>query len=225
MAIEYTKERLILCEGSSDKTFFCELIRERGLPDFQVQFPHGANETTGGVNKFHRFLEGTALNEEFLNKVRGVLVVADNDDNPGGQFYQVTTQIMDAGYGVPRRELLFVRSHPPLPPIAVMMLPLNQQLGNLETVVKQAALNKWPDLAAPLEAYIDEAPASGWAQGKQDKMRVQCILAATCEANPYVTISTLYRENVRYHIPLSDPCFDPIAQALTNFDAMVAAAT
>ncbi|MCA1635306.1 MAG: hypothetical protein LC802_16850 [Acidobacteria bacterium] len=177
MPIEYTKERLILCEGSSDKTFFTELIRARELPDYQVQFPHGANETTGGVSKFRRFLEAAALNEDFINTVRGILVVADNDDNPGGQFYQVTTQILDAGYGVPSGELQFARSRPPLPPVAVMMLPLGRGRGNLESVVKLAALAKWPTLATPLEDFFNSTPASGWTQGKQDKMRIQCILS------------------------------------------------
>ena len=221
MGIDFRKERLILCEGSMDKTFFCELVRVRGLPDFQVLFPHGANETTGGIDKFHRALFGYAANEEFRAKVRGVLVVADNDSDPATQFARVSGQVAQAGFGRPANELQFALSPDPLPPIAIMMLPLGQQAGNLETVCKQSAFNKWPQLEVPLAEYLAAAPAANWSEGKQDKMRIQCVVAATCEANPYATMATLYQERDDYHIPLDAQCFDDIAQVLRDFDANV----
>jgi len=205
-----------------DKTFFSELIRARRLPAFQAHFPHEANETTGGIDKFGQFLLGN-INEQFLRTVRGVLVIADNDTDPAANFDSVRNQIGDAGYGVPDRQLEFVVSPDPLPPIAVMMLPLNNLPGNLESVIKPAALEKWPALEGPLNAYFAASPANGWAVGKQDKMKIQCVIAATCEANPYCTVSTLYRENEQYHIPLDSPHFDDIARVLAEFDALLVA--
>lgn len=220
--ISFDKERLLLCEGSMDKTFFEELIAARGLPEFQVQFPLGALDSTGGISKFGHFLKGN-INEQFLKIVRGVLVVADNDDNPAGNFALVRQQIRDAGYGEPMRELEFVPSPQPLPPIAIMMLPLNGQKGNLESVIKPAAFEKWPDLEQPVNAYCAASPANDWSVGKQDKMKLQSIIAATCEANPYCTVSTLYRENAQYHIPLGSPLFADVAQVLSDFDTLLAA--
>lgn len=205
-----------------DKTFFEEMIAKRGLPEFQVQYPLGVMDSTGGITKFGRFLLGN-INELFLKTVRGVLVVADNDTDPAGNLALVQQQIRDAGYGEPVRELEFVASPEPLPPIAIMMLPLNGQPGNLESVIKPAAFEKWPQLEQPVNAYCAASPANGWSVGKQDKMKLQSILAATCETNPYCTVSTLYRENEQYHIPLDSPRFADVAQVLADFDALLAA--
>jgi hypothetical protein len=225
LAITFTKERLILCEGSSDKTFFCELIKQRGLPEFQIQFPHEANETTGGIDKFGKFLLGN-INEDFLRIVKGVLVVADNDDDHQTQFNRVRDQLRFAGYGVPDRVLKFVKSPNSLPPIAIMMLPLGGIPGNLETVFMQAALNKWGNLQQPLADYLRGTPVEldNWSIGKKDKARIQCILAATCQQNPYSTIATLYRNSAQYCVPLDVPCLNDIAQELANFDSLLQAA-
>jgi hypothetical protein len=37
--------------------------------------------------------------------------------------------------------------------------------------------------------------------------------------NPYCTISTLYRENEQYHIPLNHSCFDGIVDFLRDYDS------
>ena len=220
MAITHTEERFILCEGMSDKVFFCELINNRGLQGFQIGFPYGANETTGGITMFERFLSTGDVNPSF-NVVKSILVVADNDNNPANNFAQVTQQIANAGYGVPQNELEFVTSPNSLPSIAVMMLPLNQQIGNLETVCKISAYDKWSDLVPSLNTYFNASDAPNWTVGHQDKMLLQCLLAATCKPNPYCTISSLYRENAQYHIPLNHPCFDDIAQFLTDWDTLL----
>jgi len=221
--VEFTKPRLILCEGTSDKTFFCELIRAKGLPDFQVHFPYGVKERTGGITKYARFLNGAKV-LDFQKVVRGVLLVADRDTDSAAQLDVVREQLREEGFGVPRRELEYVRSPNGLPAVAVMMLPLNGPVGNLETELRPLALAHWNHLENPLDAYFQASDATRWDLGNQDKMKIQCLIAATCEPNPYGSLSTLYMENARYHLPLNSPLLDHIAQVLIDFDANVLAA-
>lgn len=223
VGIQFTKERLILCEGTTDKAFFCQLIQAKRLPDFQVQFPYGATETSGGVSLYGRFLKG-AKSVEFEKTVTGILIVADRDDDSDRQFNLVTSQLRDQGFGVPARELQFASSPNGLPPVAIMMLPLNALVGNLETVLVPVALAHWNNLAPRLEDYFRASEAPGWQQGKQDKMKIQCLIAATCEPNPYGSLSTIYTEDARFHLPLDSPLLDDVARVLRNFDASVLAA-
>jgi hypothetical protein len=217
LAIEFNTNKLILCEGSSDKAFFNELIRVRNVPDIQVHFPLGADEKTGGIDKFGRFLNAI-IAEPTFNTLSSILIVADNDSNHANNFLRVINQIRDAGYGVPNNELQFFISPNSLPSIAVMMLPLNQRLGSLESVCLESALSHWNTLNQPLETYFNASQAPNWSIGHQDKMKIQCLIAATCETNPYATISTLFRENQRYHFPLTHTCFDGIANFLLDWD-------
>lgn len=218
--IDLTSERLILCEGSTDKTFFLELIQARGLQDFNVNFPAGVNDNTGGIHKFERFLKGITVFPTF-NILKGILVVADNDNSPIDNFNLVKNQIIDAGYGTVNNELEFVTSPNNYPPIAIMMLPLNQQIGTLETVCKVSAYTKWNNLIPTLTNYFNASDALNWDVGHQDKMLIQCLIAATCEPNPNATIATLYREQPQFHLPLNHACFDDIAQFLTDWDNLL----
>lgn len=222
-SIKFEKPRLILCEGTTDKAFFCELIRAKNLPDFQVNFPYGNTETSGGISNFGRFLKGAKL-LGFETTVQAILLVADRDDDSDGQFEVVQNQLRDEGFGVPRRELQYVKSPDGLPTIAIMMLPLDMPEGNLETVLRPVALDHWNALAGPLDDYFRASEAPRWHIGRQDKMKIQCLIAATCEPNPYGSISTIYTENPRYHLPLNSPHLDAVAQVLIDFDANALAA-
>jgi hypothetical protein len=88
---EYARPWLILCEGESDKRFLQGLIDVRGLPqEFQVEHP-GIEGDSGGRSKFGAFLRGISTSESFIENVRAVLVVSDNDDVPADSFREVTT--------------------------------------------------------------------------------------------------------------------------------------
>jgi len=150
--------------------------------------------------------------------VKSVLIVSDNDNAPPESFAKIQNQLRDAGYGVPDDELVFVTSPNDAPSVAIMMLPLEQQPGNLETVCLPAIEAKWNTLIEPLNQFTTAAPANGWSVGQKAKMRVQCLLAATCEPNPYVTLGGIYSEHNSYHPPLDNSAFDAIAAFLAAWD-------
>lgn len=218
MGQEITKEWLILCEGKADKAFFRELIKKRGLPDFDVWFPLRKNDDSGGWTKFGYWLNEIKTNEGFIRNTKAILVVADNDDDPATRFTEIQAQIRDGiGYGVPKTPLQATTSAGDLPQIVIMMVPLDGNPGNLETILIPAAYSKWPDLQTPLDEYLGQSPAREWEDRKKAKMRMQCILAATCKQDPNTPVSLLWTRPEDYHIPVECTCFDEIAAVLRNF--------
>jgi len=223
LPIEFTKEWLIVCEGGADKAFFQELIQKRSLPDFQVQYPLRKGDVTGGWTKYAHFLNDIKTNEGFIRNVKAILVTADNDDDPPTRFSEIQEQIRRAGgYGVPDAELQVARSAGTLPDIVIMMLPLNGTPGTIESCLLPSALSKWPELESPLEEYLRCSPANDWEDRKKAKMKMQCVLAATCRQDPNTSISLLWGRPEDYHIPVDHTCFDGIANILQDFGNIIA---
>src|SRR5262245_61875738 len=126
----FDKPWLIVCEGGSDKAFLLELIRAHGLPEFNVYFPHRLNDDTGGWTKFGRFLKNIQVQEDFRKNTRAILVMADNDDDPARRFAEIQDQVSIGGFNVPAAELACAKT-PGLPPIVILMVPLNRAPGTL----------------------------------------------------------------------------------------------
>jgi hypothetical protein len=121
---------LIVCEGQSDEAFFRHLIQKRNLPQFKVVYP--MHQQDGGWRGFAPRLRALKTEPGF-DELRGILVAADNDDNPTSSFRNVCDQLRAAGYPVPERPLQAIRA-PEYPALAVMMLPWADQGGKLESL-------------------------------------------------------------------------------------------
>ncbi len=216
--IRYTKPFLILCEGSDDKGFFTDIIRNLGLEHFfQVQFPLLKFDDSGGKSKFGRFLGDAKTQEEFSKKVEAVLVVGDKDDNSADSFNDIKTQIREAELPVPEHVLTLTPAGP-RPRIAIMMLPLDSDRGNLESVLLEAAYSKWPDIKVPLDVFVADSPARVWPYHKQSKGRIRCITATACEQDPSASLfHTWTRFGGTCSIPLDHESFDGIREFLRNF--------
>jgi hypothetical protein len=106
------------------------------------------------------------------------------------------------------------------PPLVVLMIPEGDP-GNLETLCVDAALDKWPAILAPLATFVGATPPTGWLIGKQDKMKLQTILAATCEDRPESGFVGHWYEREQFHIPLDHYAFDDIEKFLRGFRKLV----
>jgi hypothetical protein len=226
MGITITKARVIVCEGEGDKAFFSHLIEERGLPEFDIFHPADAPGAAGGVSGFGDFL--TAMSVPLSVKaVSGILIVADNDVNPGESFTGVQQQIhssagsMQGGsaYGIPAAPLQVAQSVG-LPPVVIMMLPWLDTPGNLETICLDAVYSSNPDLRECLDDYCTCSGTSGWDVSKLSKMRLECVIAALCRSKPATALRYAWSRSETI-IPLAENCFNPIANFLHGFDALV----
>jgi hypothetical protein len=176
---------LVLCEGEGDKRFFDRLIEFRGIPnEFQVRFPDRAGDPTGGRAKFGKWLDTQYVSsEDFRRNIKAVLIVSDNDQAPADSLQEVLRALREAkGYAAPTAERTVARKSG-YPSLVILMIP-DRRPGNLETMCVQAALNKWPAIKDPLDAFVSATPPNGWHIGKQSKMRLQALIAATCEERP-----------------------------------------
>jgi hypothetical protein len=217
--LKFTHERVILCEGSSDKAVLSKLIEIRSLSGIQVYFPHGANDETGGMSKFGQSLLGNTVANTNFGVVTSVLLIADKDDDSARNFSDIQSQLSQNGFGVPDKELTFVKSPGKLPMVGVMMIPIDDTVGNLETLCMPAIDEQYSALVPTFNDYYSASNAVNWSkQGNKAKMKIQCLLAASIEKNPYSTLSTLFTRNKEFHFSLNHECFDSIAKFLEEWD-------
>lgn len=206
----------ILCEGQGDQAFFRHLIRERPLPEFQIDFPKKEG-APAGKDAFGQYLTALRAGRGF-EKLSGILVVSDNDDDPEGSFAQVRQQIRSAGkYAVPNKPLETAKADG-VPAIVVLMLPWPEMPGNLETLCLPSAYDKWPEIRACLDAYCRCAGTDNWGPRRQSQMRMRCLLSATCASDPNTGLPYAWSRSETL-IPLNHSCFDQVANFLRDFNA------
>jgi len=212
MAIEITKPRVIVCEGEGDVAFFTHLIRKRDLAPFQVL-------PAGGKSGYGRVLTALSAGTGF-DRVSGILVVGDNDLDPLAAFDNIQEQIRAAGgYGVPDRPGE-PRKSPGFPAVVVMMIPLEERVGCLETLLVEAVYEVSPDLKTCVEAYVACTHADAWNEVQQSKMKLHSLISALCKSHPQTALRYAWSQPEEI-IPLDRPCFDQLADFLRGFDNLV----
>jgi len=90
--------------------------------------------------------------ESRFRHVSGILVVSDNDDDPGKSLSEVQDQLRDAGYGVPQGTLT-PATGAETPPVVIMMLPWAGEPGNLETLCLRAMYDASPELSKCVDEF------------------------------------------------------------------------
>lgn len=212
--------RLLLCEGQGDEAFFRHLITERGLPQFQIVFPKKEG-TPAGKDAFGHFLVGLRA-APGVEKLAGILIVSDNDNDPHRSFGLVQGQIRSAEkYAVPNNPLEPAKVAG-LPTIVVMMIPWTGEPGNLETLCLTSAYAGRTEIKVCLDAYCQCTGTDRWDVKRQSQMRMRSLLSAICASDPNTGLPYVWsrRENL---IPLNHTCFDQVSDFLRNFDALIGA--
>jgi hypothetical protein len=213
---------LVLCEGEGDKRFLENLILFRHIPDeFQIRFPDRAQTGQGGRSKFGPWLSDVfAASESFRQNIKAILLMSDNDEVPADSFREVQDSLRRSdGFPIPQAEQTVERKQN-FPPVSILMVPIGAP-GNLETLCERAYLDRWPAIRVPLDTFMAATPATGWNLGKQAKMRVQTIIASTCETRPEAGFVGHWRYDQQYHVPLDYLAFDPIDVFLRGFRGLV----
>lgn len=214
----YERPWLLLCEGMGDKRFFESLFKENGIgADFHIRYPHKDGKYNGGRSNFGSDLLAISMDETFITNVKAVLVVSDNDT--AESFAEVQTELKQASLAIPDAAEK-VASQKSGPKVVVLMVPRDCH-GNLESLCLTSAYDKWP-LKEPLDKFVAECPAKDWSIGKQSKMRMQTILAATNDSQPDCGFGAHWNQKDKHRIPLDHASFTGLTDFLKNFEAMVA---
>ncbi len=221
-AANFDKPYVLLCEGVGDQRFYHKLFEQRRIgSDFCVRVPYMEGKYGGGITNFGSDLSNISVNESFLANVKAVLVVADNDSDMEVSFANVQAELKKAnGFGVPSVERTVATSKHGLPAVVVLMIPMGRT-GNLESLCLEAAYSKF-GIQSALDTFVAQTPANGWEIGKQSKMRMQTILAATNKKRPDAGFAGHWSSAEEYRIPVDHACFDDLATFLKGFPALVA---
>ncbi len=220
MALEqFTKPRFLLCEGDDDKGFFEVLISGRQLPEFQVCNSKDCCGT-GGTSGFQPSLKGMEALSGWL-ELKALLIVRDND--VAGASFKEVCDALEANGHIP----------PPNPdatgtmagkPVAILMIPRADRVGDLETLCLPAIYEKWPKAKRCVPLFLKCTGAlkctggNNWAKRSSvSKARARAATVGFHEDDPYRGIGILFKKGI---LSVQNSCFDEVARFLGNFDAM-----
>jgi hypothetical protein len=210
MPITITKPRVIVCEGSSDVSFFRHLIQKRNLPEFDIFQPNVAEGAPSGRSGYKAFLQGLSVLLPSYS-VRGILIVGDNDSNPEKAFREICDQIADTGgYGIPTEPLRPARSDT-LPPIVVMMLPRTGVQGVLESLCLEALVGHRPELKDCIDEFSECTGTTEWEESIRVKMQLHALIPSICKSEPATALTHVWSKKETI-IPLDQPAFDQVAE-------------
>jgi hypothetical protein len=193
---------------------------QRNIPGFQIE------KSGGGNSGFYRYLSGLPARTG-AHKLKGVLLVSDNDESPDDSFKFIRDQIKKAKLPAPDNPMDIAKWTTIDVAVAVMMIPYVgglRQKGCLETMLLTAVQQQHAGISACVEAYADCTGANAWANsGKIDKMRLRCILSAAWADDPNLGLQYAL-EPQKNLIPLRHSCFDEIEDFVRKFPAAALAA-
>lgn len=219
MTFTFTKPRFLLCEGDDDKGFLETLIREQGLPDFQICHAAECNEAgadakgVGGRSGFKHSLAGFPPITGFAN-LRAILIVTDNDK--ASSFLEVRDALTDNGYTAPATvaDLGSVQGKP----VAILMLPSHAENGDLEKLCLPEIHRVWPKAHECVTAFMTCTGADKWKKASSvNKARARAAAVGFNEDDPYRGLGHLFRNGT---LSTTNACFQPIVDFLRGFDAM-----
>ena len=211
-----TLPRLIVCEGAADEAFLRALIQQRGLPALSIRHP-GDLDTggRGGIDKLGWLLAGIRAWNGFT-AVTDLLIVADNDTDPDGNFARVGQQLANAGYPVPAAPLAAAEA-PNQPRVCVLMLPWTNEQGTLDALCLGPARAAAPGIASCVDAFAACVQASGQDHAqRQAAMALRVLLAGAHAKNPGIGLGRVWQDNPAL-IPLDHAAFDRVARVLADF--------
>ncbi len=206
----------VICEGPGDKCFLDRLLQHHGLREqFDVAYPSAQGR--GAIPKgLTTFIETSV---SFQENVRGIIIVSDNDEDMAVSLKELTDGLKKEKKFKPPTAVQQLSRTDGLPPLAILMIPIGQT-GNLESICLPGAYQKW-GLKNALDAYLMATPANGWTLGKQSKMRMTAMIAATCAKKPDANFATHWQEPTEFHVPVDNPSFDGLVTFFRDFPALV----
>lgn len=213
--MEFTKKRFLLCEGDDDKGFFEALTTHLKI-DFQVCHAAECNgEKIGGVTGFAKSLKGMMPLDGFRDTLKALLLVSDNDVFDES-FKRVQKALTDNGFTAPINHNTVGEMAGK--PVAILMIPNYNYVGDLESLCWPAICEKWPDAERCVTAFLQCSGATSWGKrSSRSKSRTRSATVGFNEEDPYKGIGHLFRQG---ELSVNHNCFNQITDFLKNFDTL-----
>lgn len=189
---EFKHSRLILCEGPDDVTFLSELIKFHSLPTSHIRFTGSTRADRGGKSRFGEKLKRLRTDRGFRRRIRHILIVADSDENEDGSFRGIRRQIANADYVAPTA---LRQAGIGSPQISVFLIPPAAS-GCLECYLKESMQAADPNVAALVDAFVDDVTKGVWSDVQEGKLWFRAALAAFSQNDPCINLApALLRRN------------------------------
>jgi hypothetical protein len=208
----------VVCEGGSDKGFLEYLIRARRLKGFDVACPTPETVGAHGLSGFPKYLLALETSTDRL-KLRGLLVVADADENPAGRFQEVRGALAAMGCDL-NEPFAPQRFDSKNLTIGVFLMPGRGRTGTLEHLLLDAVFEANRELERCVNSFREclREPV-GWPENKQAKMRLHALIAGCCEEEPSTNLATVWNKGGN-PVPLGSKKFDELTETLRYFAAL-----
>jgi hypothetical protein len=211
----------ILCEGADDAEFFTRLGHARGLNQYHVVCPKGADGRCIGKGGFARHLELVKQGIPSGVPVKGILIAADSDEDPGQAFSEVHRSIVLSELRAPDSPLEIMTNRSGFPATAVMMVPWHNRPGNLELVIFEALKQIVPHLIPCLEKFRDCCNAQDRTESLQAKMLLRCLITVLNPSDPSATLTNFLKDSTCCPIDYNHETFSRMADFLATFSETV----
>lgn len=204
--------RLLVCEGYEDALFFHNLIEVRKWPRFHIRPAKGKDKIGEAIRAYKAEVKSN------YPGIGDILVIGDNDDDPKKSFQRICLQINEAFETAvaPSKELIASKSKPRC---TVMMLPLGQGLGALESILLNAARSCHKGTASSIDNFLADVKLDAEKEGlRYDKAWLRSYLAARCP-DPCAPLGEVFDiKAYKKLVPLDHKSFDDIARILRGID-------
>lgn len=208
-----TSEFLVVGEGDGDAAFVTHLCTARGIAGYQI-------EDCRGESKF--VLSLTSLSSRTgYDRLKGILVVSDNDDAPDANFLKIRGYLKDTKkLPAPEKPLTPVKRDTIT--VAVMMLPYEAgkaSRGCLETLLLksiQPAQQETIDCIKTFRSCID---GSDRPKSHEDKFKLRCFIAAKYPDDPNLALSFAVSPS-KGLFDFGHSCFDEVSDFLKKFPGL-----
>jgi hypothetical protein len=204
----------IICEGRDDVDFFCRLLRDRNIANYNVGFGKGEDGRPLGKDGFGKRID--ALLEFPSVPIRGIIIVADSDDAPEQRFAAACANFKGrSGFPIPKAAMQqFVSGNPKIPKTAVLMIPRFGVEGGLETLALSCC-----EQLTEFRNCIDDFCRCVHTPRRLldcDKLRLRAVIAAMNPDDPSASIST-WLSSGRRPFAMTHVALDAIAQFIIDF--------
>jgi hypothetical protein len=205
----FSKELVLLCEGTEDERFYEKLIKKRGLPDFEIFSVKRINGQTGGLSGFDAAVQAIRPWTS-LSIVKRLVLAADHEP---GVLRLLKSVLKRYGFDSPKRagDIQFT-TNLGKPSTAIILLPLKKH-GDLETLCLPILYEKWRRCRGCVTKYLQSTGAAQWQRSNRDKARIHAIIAGFNKRDPEKTLRDCFSSDL---IDLKHDTFNELANLLTR---------
>jgi hypothetical protein len=197
----------------ADAGFISALLVHRKIKDYEVGCPSSGLGGGQGKDSIGKYLEAVAVNP---NGLKGVVVIADTDDDPSKIFKQIVKAFEGVTPLLPIPKKLYTVAGDN-PRSAVFLIPRKGKKGTLEHLLLEAAFAKRPKLKKCLDSFEKCVGSNkAWPRNKKAKSRLTALTALHCKDNPASSLAWIWSHKGN-PVPIESTYFDHISAFLSEF--------